>query len=89
MKVNELGDRRLHHWSGQDRKADINTLADAIAAVGELFNHGGRIVRLDQGKLAGVNLADLRAFIDQHIAAVELVNRGTANKPNWQREYYS
>jgi hypothetical protein len=69
--------RRLHHWQGLDRAADIASLCDAIAAVGELFSQGERIVRRgENGELVGVNLAALRAFIDKHIAFKRLVNRG-------------
>jgi len=31
---NEPNGRRLHHWIGKDRTADIAELADTIAAVG-------------------------------------------------------
>ena len=85
---NEPNGRRLHHWIGKDRTADIAELADTIAAVGKLFNHDGVIVQLDPtGKLIQLNLAGLRAFIDQHICGVRLV--ALDNGWQWQRQYFT
>lgn len=85
---NEPNGRRLHHWIGKDRTADIAELADTIAAVGKLFNHDGVIVQLDpKGKLIQLNLAGLRAFIDQHICGVRLV--ALDNGWQWQRQYFT
>jgi hypothetical protein len=84
--MNELGNRRLHHWRGKDRQADIAALADAIAAAVELYNHGGGLVRLDgNGKLVNVNLDALRELIGKHICAVRAVPNGTG----WRKEYFS
>ena len=65
---------------------DINALSDAIASIGELFNHNDTIVRLDgNGKIVGVNLAGLQEFIAEHICGVRvIVHDGVANK-----EYFS
>src|SRR5258705_1902754 len=82
---NEPNGRRLHHWIGKDRTADIAELADTIAAVGKLFNRDEVIVQLDPtGKLIQLNLAGLRAFIDQHICGVRLV--ALDNGWQWQRQ---
>lgn len=69
---------------------DVEALIDKVAAVVELFNDNGRLVRLDPtGELVPVNFAAFRALIDQHVAAVRLVNRGTPDKPSWERAYAS
>jgi hypothetical protein len=82
----KLGTRRLHHWRGKDRQADINELADAIAATGELFNHDGSLVQLDvKGALVPIGRDALHRLIDQHIAAVRVVKNGTG----WRKEYFT
>jgi hypothetical protein len=84
--MNELGSRRLHFWRGKDRTADIAALADAVAATGELFDHGGAIVRLDDnGQLVNINRNDLHELITRHICGVRVVKNGSG----WEREYYS
>ena len=80
--------RRIHHWVGREREEDIAALADAIAlAVPGLCNYGGGITRLDPntGQLLGVNLADFRSLIGQHLCGERVVPNGAG----WQREYYS
>ena len=84
--TDELGTQRLHHWRGKDRQADINELANAVAATGQLFDNGGAIVRLGgDGQLVNVNRDGLREFIGQHIAAVRVVKNGSG----WRKEYYT
>ena len=81
----KLGNRRLHHWSGTDRQADIAVLAVAIAATGELFNHNGTLVQLRDGKLIPISRNELHELITRHVAAVRVVKRDGA----WQLEFYS
>ena len=81
----KLGNRRLHHWSGTDRQADIAVLAVAIAATGELFNHNGTLVQLRDGKLIPISPNELHELITRHVAAVRVVKRDGV----WQREFYS
>lgn len=81
----KLGNRRLHHWSGTDRQADIAVLAVAIAATGELFNHNGTLVQLRDGKLIPISRNELQELITRHVAAVRVVKRDGV----WQREFYS
>ena len=80
-----LGNRRLHHWSGTDRQADIAVLAVAIAATGELFNHNRTLVQLRDGKLIPISRNELQELITRHVAAVRVVKRDGV----WQREFYS
>jgi hypothetical protein len=75
--------RHIFHWSGQDRKQDIDELTDAIAAAIELYNQDGKIVRIENRELVPVNLASLRRLIDKSICTVRAVNRGSG----WEREY--
>jgi hypothetical protein len=81
----KLGNRRLHHWNGTDRQADIAVLAVAIAATGELFNHNGTLVQLRDGKLIPISSNELHELITRHVAAVRVVKRDGV----WQREFYS
>ena len=81
----KLGNRRLHHWSGTDRQADIAVLAVAIAATGELFNHNGTLVQLRDGKLIPISRNELQELITRHVAAVRVVKRDGV----WQREFDS
>jgi hypothetical protein len=76
-----------HHWDGRDRKADVDALADAIAASVEgLCNHDEQLVRLDgNGELVNVNMAAFRELIDKSICGIRVVNRGSG----WQREYFT
>jgi hypothetical protein len=81
--------RRLHHWRGKDRQVDIATLADAIAATGELFNHNETLVQLDgNGKLINVNLAALRELVCKRICGVRVVvSNGVGRKEFYSYEF--
>jgi hypothetical protein len=83
----ELGTRELHFWRGGDRKADIDRLADSIAAaVPGLYNHNGELVQINpMGQLAGISRNELHRLIDRHIAGVRAVMRNG----RWEPEYYS
>jgi hypothetical protein len=86
--TDELGSRRVHHWVGRDRAADIAALADAIAVtVPGLCNHGGGIAQLDPntGQLLSVNLANFRELIGQHLCGERVVPNGSG----WKREYFA
>ena len=85
--MNEIGNRKQFHWSGQDRGEDMARLAVTIAGSGAgLCRQGDRIMQLDsKGQLNPVNMAAFREIIDKHICAVRIVNRGQG----WQREFYS
>jgi hypothetical protein len=102
MNTTELGSRRLHVWRGRHHgstrphglvdavKEDTATLAEAIVEAVELFNAGGQLVQLDPtGKIIPINRAALHGLVSKHIAAVRVVNVGTADPPIWQRQYYS
>jgi hypothetical protein len=74
---NELGGRHRHHWSGRDRAKDFEALADKVAAVVELYNDNGRLVRLGPaGELVPINFAAFRDLIASSIAGVRVVDRG-------------
>ena len=82
--------RKIHYWRGRDRGADIAALADAVvAAIPELVNQDNALVRLEGTRLAYINLAGLGELIGQHICGMRVVNHGSADKPDWQREYFS
>jgi hypothetical protein len=81
----ERNDRRVHHWRGEDRQADIAALADAIAAsANNLFNHDGALVQVDEGELP-VNFADFCSLVDRRICGVRAVRRDGG----WWKEYFS
>jgi hypothetical protein len=79
--------RRIHHWSGRDRAADIASLADTVAAaVPGLANLGGTLARLDaHGGLSPLGRNALQGLIDAAICGVRVVNRDGL----WQREYFT
>jgi len=84
--ADELNGRRVHHWRGQDRQADIAALADAIAAAANnLFNRDGALVQLEEGELNQVNFAEFCSLIDRRICGVRAVHRDGA----WWKEYFS
>jgi hypothetical protein len=87
----EVGDqRRLHLWRDQDLNADTNALADAVAESDvDLFNLDGRLFWLTEGTLVPVSKNLLLDIITKHVATVRLVNRGSAEKPIWEREFCS
>jgi hypothetical protein len=80
----ELNGRRVHHWRGQDPKADIAALADAIGSIEGLCNFNGGIALLDgNGGLSPINFAGFCDLLDRHICEARVVNRdGT-----WRMEY--
>jgi hypothetical protein len=97
MNTTELGSRRLHVWRGRHHgstrphglvdavKEDTATLAEAIVEAVELFNAGGQLVQLDPtGKIIPINRAGLHGLVSKHIAAVRVVNVGTADPPTWK-----
>jgi len=45
------------------------------------------LIWLNEGKLVSVSGAVLREFISKHIVTLRLVNNGTAEEPNWVREF--
>jgi hypothetical protein len=83
----ELGRRRVHHWIGKDRQADIAELINAITETIALFDHDGAIVRLDgDGQLVNINRNDLHALITEHICGLRVVKNGSGR---YQRQYFS
>ena len=80
-----LNGRIVFTWPGRNRRADTDELARAIAAVGELYSGDGGFRRIQDGKLAQVNFAAFRAFLDERIAGCRAVCRDGV----WRREYFS
>jgi len=66
---------------------DLNSLADAVAETGEIFDHNGQLVWLNEGKLIPVSGAILRRIIGRRVVTRRLVNHGTPAEPNWACEY--
>ena len=81
----ELRGRIVFTWPGRNRKEDTAKLAAAIASVGELYSGDGGFRRIQDGKLAQVNFAAFRTFLDERIAGVRAVYRDGS----WRREYFS
>jgi hypothetical protein len=77
-----LGPRDVRRWD-----EDLNALADAVAESAEIFNQDGRLVWLNAGKLIPVSRIILREIITTHVVTKNLINHGTADEPNWTREY--
>jgi len=73
----------------RDPYADICALADAVAGAtsAELFNHNGRLIWLREGTLAQVTLDALHEIVAKNVVTQRLVNRGTADAPNWELVY--
>ena len=89
--TNKIDGRMIFVWRGKDQltSTDTTSLADAIAATGEFFNHNDRIVRLDgDGRLVPVLMADLPELIGRHICGVRVVmNNGAARKEYFAYEF--
>jgi hypothetical protein len=54
----------------------------------ELFSQDGQLVQLREGRLVAINKEGLRAIVAKHIRSVRLINRGSADAPRWEREYF-
>src|SRR5262249_60264487 len=62
-------------WRGRDPYEDINSLADAAAATGELFDRDGVVVWLsDKGELVPAGGPVLREVIGRRVVTLRLVN---------------
>ena len=79
--------RQICIWRGRDPYEDLNSLADAIAQTGEVFDHNGQLVWLNAGSLIPVSGAVLRGIIGRRVVTRRLVNHGTPAEPNWVCEY--
>jgi hypothetical protein len=64
-----------------------NVIADALAEYADLFDQGGSLVWLANGKLVRVTPPVLAEIIPKHLATKKLVNRGTDDDPNWEVEH--
>jgi hypothetical protein len=86
MGDEQLNGRAVHHWSGTDRAKDIEALCETIrSAIPALCTRDGQLAMFKDGALSPVNLATLRALLDQRIAAERVVPRNGA----WVREYFT
>jgi hypothetical protein len=83
--------RDVFIWHGRDRDEDLNRLASVIArkAINELFNEDGHLVHLHGGRLIAVNKEDMREIVNRHVRTLRLVDRGTADAPQLEVEYFS
>jgi hypothetical protein len=75
--------------SFSDAYATTNSLADALAENCDLFNLGGELVHIVEGKITPVRMNTLPELIHKHIATRELINKGSKENPNWSVEYVS
>jgi hypothetical protein len=82
-----LKGRQLYAPRSDDPYANLSLLADLIAKLPDIFDHEGRLVWLDAGVLHIVNKDLLPKIIREHIVIQVLVNRGTAEKQNWERAF--
>ena len=83
---NELGARRLHHWSGLDREKDTASLADTIAAVGHLYNRAGSLaLHTEDGGLVNLHRNAFQQYINQNVAYTKLVPRNG----KWRPEFFT
>jgi hypothetical protein len=74
---------------GQNPRDDLNALADATAQSPDIFSLNGKLVWLKNGQLLTVNATILAEIIATRVVTVRLTNRGSAEKPNWVREYHT
>jgi hypothetical protein len=80
----QLNGRQICVWRGKDPFEDLNSLADAVAATGELFDHGGVVVWLSpEGQLVPAGGPVLQEIIGRRLVIVQVVNRDG----RWVREY--
>jgi hypothetical protein len=76
MMSDQLNGRICVVWRGRDPYEDINSLADAAAATGELFDRDGVVVWLsDKGELVPAGGPVLREVIGRRVVTLRLVNR--------------
>jgi hypothetical protein len=87
MNDSELNGRQLYAPRGDDPYVNLALLADLIAKLPNIFEFDGRLVWLDAGVLHFVNKEFLPKIIQEHIVIQALVNRGTADKQNWERVF--
>ena len=82
-----LPGRRVFHWVGIDRNADVAALTAAVAeTVPGLANRDGSIARLNEdGSLDQINLPTLRDLVSKSLCGLRIVPNGTG----WKREFYS
>jgi hypothetical protein len=68
----------------------MNRLAAAVAAAAivEPFNIGGVLHQLQGGRLIEVDRTSMREIVAKHIQTFALVNRGSADEPEWAVEYF-
>jgi hypothetical protein len=79
--------RRVFHWAGQNRDADITALTAAVAeTVPGLCERSGSVAKLTEGgELEHVNLDRCRQLIGQSICGMRIVPNGS----KFQREFYT
>jgi hypothetical protein len=81
--------RRVFHWCGQNKDADIAALTAAAAeTIPGLCERSGSIAKLtENGELEHVNLDRFRQLISQSLCGMRVV-RGD-NGTGWKREFYT
>jgi hypothetical protein len=79
--------RRVFHWVGIDRNADVAALTAAVAeTVPGLCERSGSVARLtENGELEHVNLDRLRQLIGQSLCGVRVVPNGS----KFQRDFFT
>src|SRR5262245_60175088 len=89
MNDKPFGNRRVFHWMGLNRAADIEAMTAAIAeTVAGLCNRDGSIARLNEdGSLDQINLPTFRTLVSSRLCGMRVV-RGD-NGVQWKREFYS
>jgi hypothetical protein len=87
MNESGLNGRQLYAPRSDDPYVNLSLLADLIAKLPDIFEHEGRLVWLNAGVLHFVNKDLLPKIVREHIVTQVLVNRGTAEKQNWERVF--
>src|SRR5215470_10362527 len=73
----------------QDADAEINHLADTVAAALErkVVVQDGHLIWIDKGQRIGVSMDILDKLISANVVTQKLVNKGTEAEPNWVLEF--
>jgi hypothetical protein len=84
-------DREIFLWrTRRDPTENVNQLATVVAtrAICELFNVRGILNQLKDGRLDPVDRDAMRGIVGKHIRTFALINRGSADEPKFEIEFF-